>query len=109
MARNENGTQRRPSSSTTPNGPMIAWVTHGQSSPSRYMTPSGCTSRTQPSAGSQDGSSSTSHIPPATSRRPGSVVRLASQAIGKPSASAEHGGRGAHPERVDDRDRGRRR
>ena len=65
---------------------MIRWVTNGQSSPSRYITPSGWTSRSQPSAGSHDGSSSTSHMAPATNRRPGSVVRAASQAIGKPSA-----------------------
>jgi hypothetical protein len=51
------------------------------------MTPSTWTMRSQPSAGSQDGSSSTSHMLPATKRRPGSVVRLASHAIGKPIAS----------------------
>ena len=51
------------------------------------MTPSACTSRCQPSAGSHDGSSSTSHIAPATNRRPGSVVRPASQAIGRPIAT----------------------
>ena len=63
---------------------MIRWVTHGQSSPSRYITPSGSTSRSQPSAGSHDGSSSASHMPPLTQRRPGIVVRAASQAMGKP-------------------------
>ena len=87
MARKVNGTQRRPSSSTTPNGPRMAWVTNGQSRPIRYIAPSGSTSRSQPSAGSQDGSSSTSHIPAATSHRPGNVVRAASQAMGKPMAS----------------------
>ncbi len=51
------------------------------------MTPSSWTSRTQPSAGSQDGSRRTSHMLPATSRRPGSVVRAAAQAIGPPIAS----------------------
>ena len=65
---------------------MIRWVTHGQSSPSRYITPSGSTSRTQPSAGSQDGSSSASHMPPLTQRRPGIVVRAASHATGNPTA-----------------------
>ncbi len=48
------------------------------------MTPSCCTSRSQPVAGSQDGSSSASHMPPETQRRPGMVVRAASQAMGKP-------------------------
>ena len=86
-ARNVNGTQRRPNRMTTPAGPMMACVTQGQSRPARYMTPSGWTSRSQPSAGSHEGNSSTSHIEPATSRRPGSVVRPASQAIGKPMAS----------------------
>ena len=66
---------------------MMAWVTQGQSRPTRYITPSCWTSRSQPSAGSQDGSSSTSHMAPGTNRRPGSVVRPASQAIGKPMAS----------------------
>ena len=65
---------------------MMACVSQGQSSPARYITPSGWTSRSQPSAGSQDGSSSTSHMAPGTNRRPGSVVRPASQAIGKPMA-----------------------
>ena len=87
MARKVNGTERRPSRNTTPNGPMMAWVTHGQSSPARYITPSGWTSRSQPRAGSQEGSSSTSHMLPATNRRPGRVVRPASHAIGKPMAS----------------------
>src|SRR5207253_10400787 len=51
-ARKPNGTPRRPSSSTTPNGPMIACVTHGRSSPIRYITPSGWTSRVrEPPAG----------------------------------------------------------
>ena len=63
---------------------MIRWVTHGQSSPIRYMTPSCWTSRSQPVAGSQDGSSRASHMPPETQRRPGIVVRAASQAMGKP-------------------------
>ncbi len=85
-ARKLNGTERRPSSRTTPNGPMIACVTNGRFRPTRYMTPSAWTSRSQPSAGSHDGSSSTSHIPPAAHRRPGSVVRPASQAIGNPMA-----------------------
>ena len=87
MARKVNGTERSPSSSTTPAGPRMAWVTHGQSRPTRYMTPSGWTSRSQPSAGSQDGSSRTSHMLPDTSRRPGSVVRPASHATGKPMAT----------------------
>jgi hypothetical protein len=65
---------------------MIRWVTHGQSSPIRYITPSGWTIRSQPRAGSQDGSSSTSHIAGRTSWRPGRVVRAASQAMGKPMA-----------------------
>jgi hypothetical protein len=38
-------------------------------------------------AGSHDGSSSASHMPPLTRRRPGMVVRAASQATGKPTAS----------------------
>ena len=62
-------------------------MTHGQSRPIRYITPSGWTIRSQPSAGSQDGSSSTSHMAPGTRRRPGRVVRAASQAIGKPIAT----------------------
>src|ERR1035441_11132530 len=66
---------------------MIACVTQGQSSPSRYITPSGCTIRSQPRAGSQDGSSSTSHMAPGTRRRPGKVVRATSQAMGKPSVT----------------------
>jgi hypothetical protein len=37
-------------------------------------------------AGSQDGSSSTSQMLPATIRRPGRVVRLTSHAIGNPIA-----------------------
>jgi len=86
-AKKVKGTQRRPSSITTPIGPMMAWVIHGQLRPARYMTPSGSTSRSQPSAGSHDGNSSTSHIEPATRRRPGREVRPASQAIGKPMAS----------------------
>ena len=61
-------------------------MTNGQSSPSRYITPSGCTMRSQPSAGSQDGSSSTSHIAGGTNRRPGRVVRATSQATGNPIA-----------------------
>ncbi len=65
---------------------MMAWVTQGQSRPTRYITPSGCTSRSQPRAGSQEGSSRTSHMLPGTNLRPGSVVRPASQAIGKPMA-----------------------
>jgi hypothetical protein len=87
MARNVNGTQRRPSSNTTPNGPRMAWVTQSRSRPSRYIAPSGSTSRSQPSAGSHEGSSSTSHMPGATSHRPRMLVRAASQAIGKPMAS----------------------
>ena len=76
---------------------MIRWVTHGQSSPIRYITPSCWTSRSQPIAGSQDGSSSASHMPPLTQRRPGIVVRAASQAMGKPSSEPDDGGRGATP------------
>ena len=49
------------------------------------MTPSCWTSRSQPVAGSQDGSSRASHMPPLTRRRPGMVVRAASQATGKPT------------------------
>ncbi len=86
IARKLNGTQRRPSSSTTPKGPRIACVTNGRLSPLRYITPSTWTSRTQPSDGSHEGSSSTSHMPPATKRRPGIAVRLVTQAIGKPIA-----------------------
>src|ERR1022692_3351394 len=74
-------------SRTTPNGPMTAWVPQGQPSPSRYITPSGCTIRSQPRAGSQDGSSRTSHMAPGTRRRPGKVVRATSQAMGKPSVT----------------------
>ncbi len=69
---------------------MTRWVTHGQSSPTRYMTPSCWTSRSQPVAGSQDGSSSASHMPPDTQRRPGIVVRAASQATGKPTSKPMH-------------------
>jgi hypothetical protein len=64
---------------------MTVCVTHGQLSPSRYMTPSCWTIRSQPSAGSQEGSSSASHMPPETQRRPGMVVRAASHAMGKPT------------------------
>ena len=66
---------------------MIRCVTNGQSRPIRYITPCCCTSRSQPSAGSQDGSSSDSHMPPLTNLRPGIVVRAASQATGSPSKS----------------------
>ncbi|HWG14210.1 MAG TPA: hypothetical protein VG268_13140 [Streptosporangiaceae bacterium] len=86
MARKVNGTERSPRSRTTPNGPMIAWVIQGRLRPSRYITPFDWTSRSQPRAGSQDGSSRTSHIAGAMARRPGSVVRAASQATGKPAA-----------------------
>jgi len=65
---------------------MIRWVTHGQSSPSRYITPSGWTIRSQPRAGSHDGRSSTSHMAAGMNRRPGRVVREASHAMGKPIA-----------------------
>jgi hypothetical protein len=85
---------------------MIACVTHGQSSPSRYITPSGCTIRSQPSAGSHDGSSSTSHMAPDTSRRPGKVVRAASQAIGEAERHAHRRRGAAHPQGVDDGHRG---
>jgi hypothetical protein len=54
--------------------------------PSRDITPSGCTIRSQPIAGSQEGSSSASQMLPATSRRPGSVVRFTSHAMGNPIA-----------------------
>ena len=64
---------------------MMRLVAHGQSRPIRYMTPSGWTSRSQPVAGSQDGSSRASHMPPLTRRRPGIVVLAASQATGKPT------------------------
>ena len=87
MARKANGTQRKPSSNTTPNGPSMRCVTQGRFRPARYMTPSGSTRRVQPSAGSHDGSNKTSHMAPRMNRRPGIVVRQASQAIGNPTAT----------------------
>ena len=66
---------------------MMACVTKGSVSPTRLIIPSGSTNRSHPSAGSHDGRSSTSHMPPITNRRPGRVVRAANHAMGKPTTS----------------------
>src|ERR1700733_8996256 len=106
-ARNENGTERRPSRRTTPNGPMIACVTPGRSRPSRYMTAAGLPHPLPPQRGQPRWQQQ--HQPHPAGHEPAPGQRGAARQPGDREADsdAEDRGPGAHAHRVGDRDGGR--